>query len=159
MRRKKGLIIDPSDICYEEECEEIGFEESGEIKGNLVEGFSFTNEPVQFAHTAPDTAEKPKVEKQKSKKNNTDILDMRKLSIVNGLTPPIDGEKLEGDIMENLDLISLIGSTGFPIAITAYLLIRLEKQLTSLSNSINTLNTIVSVKLGAVVKDEKDKVA
>ncbi len=159
MRRKKGLIIDPSDICYEEECEEIGFEEPGEIKGNLVEGFSFTNEPVQFAHTAPDTAEKPKVEKQKSKKNNTDILDMRKLSIVNGLTPPIDGEKLEGDIMENLDLISLIGSTGFPIAITAYLLIRLEKQLTSLSNSINTLNTIVSVKLGAVIKDEKDKVA
>ena len=58
--------------------------------------------------------------------------------------------------MENLDLISLIGSTGFPIAITAYLLIRLEKQLTSLSN---TLNTIVSVKLGAVVKDEKDKAA
>ena len=159
MRRKKGLIIDPSDICYEEECEEIGFEEPGEIKGNLVEGFSFTNEPVQFTHTAPDTAEKPKVEKQKSKKNNTDILDMRKLSIVNGLTPPIDGEKLEGDIMENLDLISLIGSTGFPIAITAYLLIRLEKQLTSLSNSINTLNTIVSVKLGAVIKDEKDKVA
>ena len=159
MGRKKGLIIDPSDICYEEECEEIGFEESGEIKGNLVEGFSFTNEPVQFAHTAPDTAEKPKVEKQKSKKNNTDILDMRKLSIVNGLTPPIDGEKLEGDIMENLDLISLIGSTGFPIAITAYLLIRLEKQLTSLSNSINTLNTIVSVKLGAVVKDEKDNAA
>ena len=58
--------------------------------------------------------------------------------------------------MENLDLISLIGSTGFPIAITAYLLIRLEKQLISLSTSINTLNTIVSVKLGAVVKDEKD---
>ena len=59
--------------------------------------------------------------------------------------------------MENLDLISLIGSTGFPIAITAYLLIRLEKQLTSLSNSINTLNTIVSVKLGAVVKMKKTK--
>ena len=59
--------------------------------------------------------------------------------------------------MENLDLISLIGSTGFPIAITAYLLIRLEKQLTSLSNSINTLNTIVSVKLGAVEKMKKKK--
>ena len=28
-------------------------------------------------------------------KENTDILDMRKLSIANGLTPPIDGEKLE----------------------------------------------------------------
>lgn len=60
-----------------------------------------------------------------------------------------------GDIMEHLDIISLIGNTGFPIAITAYLLIRLEKQLTSLSNSINTL----TVKLGAVVKDEKDKAA
>lgn len=59
--------------------------------------------------------------------------------------------------MEHLDLISLIGNTGFPIAITAYLLIRLEKQLTSLSSSINTLNTIVSVKLGAVINEEKNK--
>ena len=33
--------------------------------------------------------------RQETQKNNTDILDMRKLSIVNGLTPPIDGEKLE----------------------------------------------------------------
>ena len=49
---------------------------------------------MQFAHTAPNTTEKPKVENQKSKNNNADILDMRKLSIVNGLTPPIDGEKL-----------------------------------------------------------------
>ena len=58
VRRKKGLIIDPSDICYEEECEEIGFEAPDEIKGNLVEGFSFTNEPVRFTHTAPNTTEK-----------------------------------------------------------------------------------------------------
>lgn len=50
---------------------------------------------MQFVHTATNTIEKPKVEKQKSKKNNADILDMRKLSIVNELTPPIDGEKLE----------------------------------------------------------------
>ena len=50
---------------------------------------------MQFAHTAQNTKEKPKVENQKSKNNNADILDMRKLSIVNGLTPPIDGEKLE----------------------------------------------------------------
>lgn len=50
---------------------------------------------MQFAHTAPNTKEKPKVENQKSKNNNTDILDMRRLSIVNGVTPPIDGEKLE----------------------------------------------------------------
>ena len=95
MRRKKRLIIDPSDICYEEECEEIGFEAPGDIKGNLVQGFSFTNEAVNFAHIPPSTIEKTKVEKQKTKKNNTDILDMRKLSIVNGVTPPIDGEKLE----------------------------------------------------------------
>ena len=95
MRRKKGLIIDPSDICYEEECEEIGFEAPGEIKGTLVEGFSFTDEPVNFVSTAKAKHEKPKVEKQKSKNNNTDILDMRKLSVVNGVTPPIDGEKLE----------------------------------------------------------------
>ena len=95
MRRKKGLIIDPSDICYEEECEEIGFEAPGEVKGTLVESFSITDEPVNFAPTAKSKPEKPKVEKQKSKKNYTDILDMRKLSIVNGLTPPIEGEKLE----------------------------------------------------------------
>lgn len=97
MRRKKGLVIDPSDICYEEECEEIGFETPDNIKGNLVQGFSFTDEPVNFAPVAATktTTEKPKVEKQKSKNNNPDILDMRKLSIVNGVTPPIDGEKLE----------------------------------------------------------------
>ena len=95
MRRKKGLIIDPSDVCYEEECEEIGFNTPSEIKGNLVQDFSFTDEPVNFAPVTKATSQKPKVEKQKTKKNNTDILDMRKLSIVNGLTPPIDGEKLE----------------------------------------------------------------
>lgn len=97
MRRKKGLVIDRSDICYEEECEEICFESPDNIKGNLIQGFSFTDEPVNFAPVAATktTTEKPKVEKQKSKNNNPDILDMRKLSIVNGVTPPIDGEKLE----------------------------------------------------------------
>lgn len=81
-------------MCYEEECEEIGFESPDKIKGNLVQGFSFTSEPVNFAPVAKSTPPKPKVEKQKTKKNNTDILDMRKLSIVNGLSPPIDCEKL-----------------------------------------------------------------
>ena len=97
MRRKKGLIIDPSDICYEEECEEIGFETPDNIKGSLVQVFSFIDEPVNFAPVAVTkaTPAKPKVEKQKTKNNNTDVLDMRKLSIVNGVTPPIDGEKLE----------------------------------------------------------------
>ena len=95
MRRKKGLIIDPSDICYEEECEEIGFESPDKIKGNLVQGFSFTDEPVNFAPTTKTKSEKTKVVKPTPKNSNTDIFDMRKLSIVNGLTPPIDGEKLE----------------------------------------------------------------
>lgn len=97
MRRKKGLVIDPSDICYEEECEEIGFDAPDNIKGNLVEGFSFTDEPINFAPVAATktTPLKSKVEKQKTNNNNTDVLDMRKLSIVNGVTPPIDGEKLE----------------------------------------------------------------
>ena len=81
-------------MCYEEECEEIGFEVPGEIKGNLVQGFSFTDEPLNFAPVTKTTKQKSKVEKQKTKKNNTDILDVIKQSIVNGLTPPIDGEKL-----------------------------------------------------------------
>ena len=90
MRRKKGLVIDRSDICYEEECEEICFESPDNIKGNLIQGFSFTDEPVNFAPVAAT-----KTTTEKSKNNNPDILDMRKLSIVNGVTPPIDGEKLE----------------------------------------------------------------
>lgn len=55
--------------------------------------------------------------------------------------------------MEGIDLITLIGNMGFPIAITAYLLIRLEKQLNNLSVSINKLNTIVSVKLGSIIEE------
>ena len=101
MRRKKGFVIDPSDICYEEPYEDIGFESPTELKGTLVEGFSFTNEPVNFAplvHAGAEnksSSEKPKVNRQKFQSNNTDLFDMRKLSIVNGVTPPIDGEKLE----------------------------------------------------------------
>ena len=63
VRRKKGLVIDRSDICYEEECEEICFESPDNIKGNLIQGFSFTDEPVNFAPVAATktTTEKPKV--------------------------------------------------------------------------------------------------
>lgn len=56
--------------------------------------------------------------------------------------------------MEINELMSLIGNAGFPIAVSAYLLIRLEKQIDSLSNSINKLNTIISTKLGVVVEEE-----
>lgn len=57
------------------------------------------------------------------------------------------------------DLINLIANAGFPIAVCSYLLFRLEKQLTSLSSSINKLNTIISAKLGVPIDstDESNK--
>ena len=56
------------------------------------------------------------------------------------------------------ELIGLIGNVGFPVAVSAYLLIRLEKQLDSLSSSINKLNNIISVKVGMVANDTNDNV-
>ncbi|MBC8060600.1 MAG: YvrJ family protein [Clostridiaceae bacterium] len=47
--------------------------------------------------------------------------------------------------------VSLIGNVAFPVAVTAYLLIRLEKQIIGLTSSINKLNTIISTKLGVVI--------
>lgn len=62
--------------------------------------------------------------------------------------------------MEINELTNLIGNVGFPVAISAYLLIRLEKQMATLSTSINKLNTIISIKLGVVIDtDDSDKVA
>lgn len=62
--------------------------------------------------------------------------------------------------MELNELINLIVNNGFPVAVSAYLLIRLEKQLSSLSASINKLNTIISTKLGVVIdpSDKKDNI-
>ncbi|MBN1062691.1 MULTISPECIES: YvrJ family protein [Clostridium] len=57
--------------------------------------------------------------------------------------------------MDINELVSLIGNVGFPVAVSAYLLIRLEKQLNSLSASINKLNTIISTKLGVVIDTNK----
>ncbi|MBX9137784.1 MULTISPECIES: YvrJ family protein [unclassified Clostridium] len=56
--------------------------------------------------------------------------------------------------MEISELINLIANVGFPVAISAYLLIRLEKQIMSLTLSINKLNTIISTKLGVVINNE-----
>ena len=56
--------------------------------------------------------------------------------------------------MDTSELVQLITNIGFPMAVSAYLLIRLEKQLNSLSSSINKLNTIISVKLGALIEYE-----
>ncbi|WP_286909174.1 YvrJ family protein [Clostridium sp. UBA1652] len=58
--------------------------------------------------------------------------------------------------MEVNELISLIANLGFPVAISAYLLIRLEKNLNSLTASINKLNTIISTKLGVVIDNGND---
>ncbi len=57
--------------------------------------------------------------------------------------------------MDINELVSLIGNVGFPVAVSAYLLIRLEKQLNSLSTSINKLNTIISAKLGVAIDTNK----
>ena len=56
--------------------------------------------------------------------------------------------------MEMNELINLIANVGFPVAISAYLLIRLEKQIMTLTFSINKLNTIISTKLGIVIENE-----
>jgi len=67
--------------------------------------------------------------------------------------------------MDVNELIGLVGNVGFPVAVSAYLLIRLEKQIIGLSNSINKLNTIISTKLGVVIdadgssNDDSHKVA
>ena len=57
--------------------------------------------------------------------------------------------------MDITELVSLIGNVGFPVAVSAYLLIRLEKQINNLTSSIAKLNTIISTKLGVVIDDDK----
>ena len=54
------------------------------------------------------------------------------------------------------ELINLIGNVGFPVVVTAYLLFRLEKQMTALSASINKLNTIISARLGVAIETDSD---
>jgi flagellar biogenesis protein FliO len=46
------------------------------------------------------------------------------------------------------DLLKAVGNLGFPIVVAAYLLVRIESKMDSLSSSINQLSTILSVKLG-----------
>lgn len=62
--------------------------------------------------------------------------------------------------MEVNELVNLIGNVGFPVAITAYLLMRFEKNIAGLTSSINKLNTIISTKLGVAIENgNDDKVA
>lgn len=41
-------------------------------------------------------------------------------------------------------LISLIGNVGFPIAISIYLLVRIEGKLENLTASINNLSSVIN---------------
>lgn len=61
--------------------------------------------------------------------------------------------------MEINEFVNLITNAGFPVAVSAYLLIRLEKQIIHLTSSITKLNTIISTKLGVVIDDEKNDAA
>lgn len=56
--------------------------------------------------------------------------------------------------MEINELLNMITNNGFPVVVSAYLLIRLEKQILGLSSSINKLNTIISTKLGVVIDSD-----
>ena len=60
--------------------------------------------------------------------------------------------------MELNDLTDLITNTGFPVVVTAYLLIRLEKQLNDLTTSITKLNTIIAAKLGIIISTNEKEV-
>lgn len=55
------------------------------------------------------------------------------------------------------EMAAIIGNLGFPVAIAAYVLIRLEKTIMGLTTSINKLNTIISTKLGYVIDNETDE--
>ncbi|URZ09056.1 YvrJ family protein [Clostridium felsineum] len=47
--------------------------------------------------------------------------------------------------MNSSDVVSLIGNVGFPIAVSIYLLVRIEGKIEALTTSINSLtNTINS---------------
>jgi hypothetical protein len=44
-------------------------------------------------------------------------------------------------------LLKAVANVGFPVAVAAYLLIRIESKMDNLSSSINQLSTILSIKL------------
>ena len=45
--------------------------------------------------------------------------------------------------MEMNDFLNMVANIGFPVAVTAYVLIRLEKQMTTLAGSFNELNNSI----------------
>lgn len=105
MARKKKFIIDKDDICYEEECEEIGFDTPTTLPGNTIGSFGFTaaadDEMIFETKATPSKFSTPSSTKNSTptptipKSKPTELPDMRKISIVNGLAPLVNGEKLD----------------------------------------------------------------
>lgn len=50
--------------------------------------------------------------------------------------------------MEIKELLTAITNVGFPVVVSAFLLVKLEKQLDSLNTSITKLTTIIETRLG-----------
>ena len=44
----------------------------------------------------------------------------------------------------DVNLVSLIGNMGFPIAISVYLLVRIEGKMDTLTGSINNLSNVIN---------------
>lgn len=44
----------------------------------------------------------------------------------------------------DVNLVSLIGNMGFPIALSVYLLVRLEGKMDTLTGSINNLSSVIN---------------
>lgn len=55
--------------------------------------------------------------------------------------------------MEINDFVNIVANIGFPVAVTAYILIRLEKQRTTLASSFNQLNNSIE----ALINISKNK--
>ena len=58
--------------------------------------------------------------------------------------------------MDINELINLASNVGFPVVVTSYLLIRLEKQLSGLSSSICKLAAIMSAKFGVTISPNEN---
>ena len=54
------------------------------------------------------------------------------------------------------DIMNTITNAGFPVVVAAFLLFRLEKEISNLSASVNSLNNIISAKLGIALNNEKE---
>ena len=85
------------------------------------------------------------VEKNIFKKNDYAFVEAVEAKIVSTDTTEYDLVLQEGHYMEIIE--TLIANVGFPVAVSIYLLIRLESKLETLTDSINKLsNNIINLK-------------